>query len=172
MIKIVRSHLLRLSAATALLLAASLAHAQYAWIDEKGVRHFSDRPPPPATPADKIIKAPGKPTVKGLLQEDAPAEPKALATAKADAKPTLAELEADFRKRTQESAKQEQKASAEAQQNQAKAENCNNARRYKSLLESGIRVADTGADGERAYISEDERQKRLAKSNAVLATCN
>jgi hypothetical protein len=44
--------------ASMLLLACSLAHAQYSWIDTKGIRQFSDRPPPVDTPEAKILKVP------------------------------------------------------------------------------------------------------------------
>ena len=42
----------------ALMLLAQLAHAQYSWIDDKGTRVFSDRPPPPGTPAARIRHMP------------------------------------------------------------------------------------------------------------------
>jgi hypothetical protein len=171
MIRITRRTLPRLVVSTALLLWASLAHAQYAWVDEKGIHHFSDRPPPPATPASRILKAPGKPSVAELLQESQP-DPKPAAEAKPVAgKATLAEREADYRKRSQEREKLEQKAAAEARHKQALAENCDTARRYKGLLDSGIRVADTGADGERTFISDEERALRLAKTHAILSEC-
>lgn len=38
------------------------ALAQYAWLDARGVRQFSDRPPPPSVPDHRILKAPGKPS--------------------------------------------------------------------------------------------------------------
>jgi hypothetical protein len=171
MIMIVRPALPRLFCTAALLLCAGLAHAQYAWVDEKGVHHFSDRPPPPSTPADKILKAPGKSALTEPVQEGQPDAKPADDTKPAGAKPTLAEREADYRKRAQERAKEEKKAAEDTRHKQAQAESCDNARRYKGLLESGIRVADTGENGERAYMSDDERAHRLAKASAVLDTC-
>jgi hypothetical protein len=50
---------LRLLCAGALALTSLLAHAQYSWLDDKGTRVFSDRPPPPGTPPSRILKAPG-----------------------------------------------------------------------------------------------------------------
>jgi type IV secretory pathway VirB10-like protein len=165
-----RAHLPRLFGLAALLLA-SLAHAQYAWIDAKGVRHFSDRPPPPSTPADKILQAPGKPSVAELLQEPAATPAAQGSAAKPASSPTLAEREADYRKRAQQRAKEDQKQAEEAQHKQAQLENCENARRYKALLDSGVRVADTAADGGRTFISDEERARRQAQSSAVLASC-
>jgi hypothetical protein len=51
------------------------------------------------------------------------------------------------------------------------ADNCASARQYKAQLESGIRVADTSPAGERAYITDEERAKRLAKTRRVLEGC-
>ncbi|GAB3411674.1 DUF4124 domain-containing protein [Massilia agilis] len=150
------------------LLAASLAHAQYAWIDDKGVRHYSDRPPPATVPAAKVLKAPGKRADDAPAGEGQPPQ----AAPKADAAPTLADREADYRKRAQERAKQEEKAAADAAKAKAKAQSCDNARRYKAMLDSGIRMVDTGADGERRYLNDDERARRAAEVNAILADCN
>lgn len=166
MTKILRATLPGLMA-VGTLLAAGLAHAQYAWIDDKGVRHYSDRPPPATVPAAKVLKAPGK-----RADDAAPAEAQpSQAAPKADAAPTLADREADYRKRAQERAKQEEKAAADAARAKAKAQSCDNARRYKAMLDSGIRVVDTGADGERRYLSDDERAKRAAEADAMLAEC-
>jgi tRNA nucleotidyltransferase (CCA-adding enzyme) len=85
--------------------------------------------------------------------------------------PTLAERDAAFRKRKQEQAEQEQKVAQEAQRQEAMADNCASARQYKAQLESGIRVADTSPAGERAYITDEERAKRLAKTRRVLEGC-
>ena len=51
----------RLTVALALSLGASAALAQYIWLDSKGVKQYSDRPPPPSVPTSKILKAPGTP---------------------------------------------------------------------------------------------------------------
>jgi hypothetical protein len=51
------------------------------------------------------------------------------------------------------------------------ANNCASARQYKAQLESGIRVADTSAQGERTFITDEERAKRLAKTKRILEAC-
>jgi hypothetical protein len=160
--------LLRLYGACILMLFTHLAHAQYAWVDEKGVRHYSDRPPPPSTPAAKILKSPQKQNAEPQEAEPAaaPADMQKVGT-----RPTLAEREADFRKRAQEQAKDEKKAAEDAAAKQAQAENCASARQYKNQLESGIRVAETDEKGERAFLSDEDRAKRLAKTNKTLEAC-
>lgn len=163
--------LLRLLGASALLLFTGLAHAQYVWVDAKGVRHFSDRPPPPDTPTGKLLKAPPRslpPLVEATPQPAAPAEPVANS---ARPQPTLAEREADFRKRQQERAKQEREAQAEAERNRAKMANCKAARQDKAALESGIRMGTFDEKGERRFLSDHERASRLADANKALAGC-
>ncbi len=155
-----------------LLLSAGLAHAQFAWIDAKGIKHYSDRPPPPDTPPAKILKAPGKhAALMDLIGPgDAKPDDAAAASAKAAA-PTLADREADFRKRAQEKAKEERKAAAEAQLDRAQQANCAQAQRYKNALESGMRMTETANDGGQQWMSDAERARRLADSNEVLANC-
>ena len=148
-------------------LAAPLAHAQYSWIDAKGTRVFSDRPPPPGTPASKILKAP-----RGAMPyaEDVPvpaAEP-----AKKDGPPTLADREADYRKRTAARAEDQRKADETAQRKAAAAERCQDARAAQADLASGRRVVRTTASGEQEYLSDEERARQLEKARRVLAECN
>jgi hypothetical protein len=153
-----------------LLCAAGLAHAQWSWIDGKGVRHFSDRPPPPDTPASKILKAPGKHADPLGAPEAGDATVTDAAPAK-NKQPTVADREADYRKRQQDRAKEEKKSADEAQRQQAQRANCEDAQRYKNSLESGMRIAETGNDGEQRWMSDEDRAKRLAETNNVLAGC-
>jgi type IV secretory pathway VirB10-like protein len=166
---------LRLLAGAALLLAVGAAQAQYAWINANGTREYSDRPPPPAVPRSKILKAP-KGSALLVLEQEAPASAQAAppTDAKPEAKkgpPTLADREADYRKRQQARAEEDKQAADETRRREALAENCASARQYKAQLESGIRVADTSPEGERAYISDEERAKRLAKTKRILEDC-
>lgn len=161
-------HLPRLLGAV-LLLACGIAHAQFAWIDAKGIKHYSDRPPPPGTPASKILRAPG---MHGgpLVAADAD-DAKAADAASSPKQPSLADREADFKKRAQDRAKEERKTAEDAQRQQAQRNNCVQAERYKNSLESGMRIAETGNDGTQQWMSDDERARRLAETNNVLASC-
>ena len=146
------SHLSRL---TALLLfcSAGLAQAQFVWIGPNGTRQYSDQPPPPGTPPSKILKAPGRPAPAQALPDAAPAAD--AATPKAA--PTLAEREADYRKRSAAREEAERKAQAEAQRTAERAAHCDSVRKNKQLYDSGIRIADVGADGRKRYLSDAER---------------
>lgn len=166
----------RLLTATALAAFASLAHAQYMWIDEKGVKQLSDRGPPSSIPQKNILKAPyGMPTAAMLPQE----KPAAAATATAApssnelaSKPTtLADRNADFRKRAKEKEEREQKDAAEESAKRGKAEDCERARTYKRSLDSGVRVGTTDQSGERGYMSDEQRAAESKKADKALASC-
>lgn len=174
---------LRAVAGGALLLVATLAQAQYVWVDDKGVKQFSDRPPPPSVPVGKILKAPGQPyktraeTAEGVdaMLNPKKAAPPAPAAPAADAKkgpPTVAEQNAEFKKRQTERAEAEKKEAAEAENRRIKAENCAAARLHKAQLDSGERLTEPGKDGERAFITDAQRAERQEKARKALEGCN
>jgi hypothetical protein len=149
---------------SSLLLAACIvsapAFAQYSWIDDHGTRVFSDRPPPPGTPPARILKTP-----RAASTEAAPAE-----TTK-PAAPTLAERDADFRKRAAERDAAEHKTVEEAQRKAENAEQCAAARRSEAALTSGARLTDVDDKGERVFVSDEDKARRLAQVRRVLAGC-
>ena len=162
------SRLLPLLLATLAAFAAHApAHAQYSWIDDHGTRVFSDRPPPPGTPASRILQTPRAPTAASLYAPPATAETKA----EAAKPPTLAERDADFRKRETQRDADERKAAEDAQRKADLAEQCAAARRNEAALTSGERMADVDAKGERAFVSDDEKARRLVQVRRFLATC-
>jgi hypothetical protein len=159
------------------LLAASSvavsAFAQYAWLDEHGVKQFSDIPPPSSVPQSRILKQPHR--IVGNTPAAAPAAPSdATATnssASAKAPMTTAEQNADFNKRKLEKAEKDKKAAEEAKRQASQAENCARAASALSSLKSGIRVMTTGSDGQRAYLSDEDRAKEEAQTQSVVDSC-
>ena len=154
---------LQLVAGGALLVFANLSHAQYVWVDAKGMKQFSDRPPPPGTPQKNILKARGMPTAAEPAPAaiaEAPAAPKA-------APPTLADREADYRKRKTEQAEAEQKASADAAQAKNKAAACSAARQNKTMIDTGAPMRDT--DPERSWLSDKQRAERRSAAEKTIA---
>jgi hypothetical protein len=163
--------------ATLLFLAATAAQAQYVWIGPGGTRQYSDRPPPPGTPASKIVKAPGR-----AAPEPAPAPPAAMpadgAVSDPTAKPlppkgppTLAEQEAAYRARTKARDEANLKAQEEAQRARQLAERCNAARETQAQLASGTRIARYGQDGQKSYMTDAERATRAAQVSQALQDC-
>lgn len=167
---------LRCLAGGALMVFAGLSHAQYLWLNEKGAKVYSDRPPPSSVPLKNILKqphgAPAAAEAAAMSEEPSKAAPDA-AAAKAAPKgpPTLAERNADFKKRQTEKAEQDKKASAEAAQKADKKLNCETARNYKQSLDSGQRMGAMEANGERGYMSDEKRAEAVVRTNKILQDC-
>lgn len=148
----------------ALLLASTLAHAQFAWIDEKGIRHYSDQPPPTNIPDSKILKTP-----RGMAQPAAAPDGAAPAAPTLPAKmsPTLAEREADYVKRKAQAADSASKAAAEKQVADAKQARCSTAAKNKAQLGSGQRVITS----KNVDMSAADKARELANADSILKEC-
>ena len=134
----------------AALLVALCANAQvYEWKDEKGKTHYSDKPPTSSAPARKVGDS------------GSGATPPA-------AQSTAAERELDFRKRQKDA---QDKAEKDRQQQTAareKADACEAAHRQLELLESGERIVQRDANGERAYLDDAQRQQETEKTRRLI----
>lgn len=167
----------RLALGGALLLALATlgapAHAQYVWIDEKGLKQFSDRPPSASIPAKNILKAPGKMQLQQAEDNaDAPKDDADAPAKKAKAPPTLAERNADFDKRRTAAAEQDKKTAEEAKRKSDLAANCQAARTAKQTLDSGMRMRTMDANGQPTFMSDAERAQRSQKIASDLTNCN
>ena len=138
------------------------------WVDSKDRVHYSDQPPPSdaktATPAKK--KTPS--SIPG--NEDA-TEKNDVATDSAPAAPkTIAEREADLKK----AQKTKQEAADKAAKKQASEEiikaNCASAQQNLRTLQSGVRLAEIDASGERSFLSDEQIQQRTAKAQEAVST--
>jgi len=154
----------RLALATVLIACTSLAQAQWIWVNEKGVKQLSDQPPPPGTPANKILKAPRGAAMADLRKDGSAAEGEEGAPSEAaapKAKPTLAERNADFNKRQKESAEKTAKAAEETKRETERKKYCADARSNIGLLESGARISDMAPNGERSFMTDEARAKQI-----------
>ncbi|SEN10419.1 protein of unknown function [Duganella sp. CF517] len=150
------------------------ALAQYIWIDDKGVKQLSDRPPPPSVPAKRILKAPGKvPFNPNAAPLDVDEPPAAVPSADAGAKPapTLAQRNEAFNKRRADAEAAERKSAEEARQKADTAANCEAARQNQRALEQGMRMVNVDKNGERAIMTDAERAELGKKNQKVLAGC-
>jgi len=154
-------------AALLLFCCAGLAQAQFVWIGPNGTRQYSDQPPPPGTPPSKILKMPGRPAPA----QDVPAAEPASEGAKPKTAPTLAEREADYRKRAKAREEADTKAQAEARRKVAHAEHCEHVRANQRMYASGIRISEIGADGQRRFLSDAERAAGSARTEQQLSEC-
>jgi len=163
--------------ATLLFLAATAAQAQYVWIGPGGTRQYSDRPPPPGTPASKIVKAPGRaapelaPTPPAAMPAEGAAVDPAAKPLPPKGPPTLVEQEAAYRARSKARDEASLKAQEEAQRARQLAERCNAARETQAQLASGTRIARYGQDGQKSYMTDAERATRAAQVNQALQDC-
>ncbi len=152
-----------------LLVVAGLSHAQFVWINEKGVRQFSDRPPPANTPAKNILKSPGM-MQASAAQADTPA---AAASGAAPAKQqSLADRETDYKKRQAEKAETDKKSAEDAEMKAAKKANCDSSRAFKQQLDSGQRLSTMDKNGERGFMDDAQRKEKLAQAAKNLENCN
>jgi len=146
--------------AVALLAAASGgAWAQYVWLDAKGVKQYSDMPPPPGTPANRMLRGPGAYPASPSAAQESPAAP------------GLAERNAAFQKRRMEQAERERRESEQARQDAERARNCDQARAYNRALASGERISRVDQNGEHSYLSDAQRAQEAAATQRIVEQC-
>jgi len=137
-------------AALALLLMAALpAWAQmYKCIDQNGVTHYADSPLPGCKGREVDIRP--LPPVSGKLQ------PRTEDPARQDA---------EFRRR------QNQRAEAEESERAALAARCKSLRREQAMLSGGGPLLRFNDQGERVYVPDEERERRLARLREAARAC-
>ena len=125
-------------------LAAPPAHAIYKWVDEKGVTHFSQDPPPGKEKATKV-------------------EPK-VTPPSSSAKP------ADWKKAEQEARKNRLDRDQKDEYERGKAHNdaaertnrCNYARRQLALLDRQVPLFNRNDKGDKVYLEDKDRPAEVA----------
>jgi hypothetical protein len=138
-----------------MLLSTGSASAQWQWIDGTGNRVFSDTPPPAGTLEKNILKRPGAPRPTASIS--APANSSTSTITAAAAKPSGKDKELEARKKQAEEVEQAKKKAELEKFTKARAENCERAKRAKTTLDSGIRIATTNAKGEREIMDDKAR---------------
>lgn len=158
----------------AAMFAAANASAQYVWINEKGVKQYSDMPPPASVPTSKILKHPGgipASSPSGTQSDQASSDSSDAVPEKSKQPLTTAEKNAEFQKRKMEQAEKDKKAAEQQQQAAEKAKNCERAQAYQRSLESGERLARTDKNGERYYLSDQQRSQETQENKRILDSC-
>jgi Domain of unknown function (DUF4124) len=159
----------RALAALALIAFAATAQAQWKWKDANGQVHISNLPPPREVAEKDILARPGAPATA----TKAPAAPVAAASAAAAAPGTAApkvDSELEKRRKLAEAEEQNKKKAEEAKLASQKVENCGRARSQLATLESGIRIAQTNAKGEREFMDDRARQGEVQRAREVIAS--
>jgi Domain of unknown function (DUF4124) len=129
--------------------AATSFGQTYKWRDAAGNVQYSDTPPPP-----------GAKDVQQLRRSGSAAAPAAAAK-------SLAEQDADFRKRAVEKQEAETKQAKTVDDERTRARNCEQAKVQLAALESGARMVQMNAVGERVPLDDAERDR--AKQDAQRA---
>lgn len=175
-----RPRLLLLIIGLAMAAASEHALAQFVWLDGKGVKQYSDMPPPSSVPRNRILKSPNvvsAPSANELAVSTptaaaiTPSVASATAATKSSGPMTTAERNADYTKRKMDEAEQAKKSADAAKQVADKKANCERAQSYSRSLEDGTRIASTDKNGERSYLSDEQRAKEMSNTQRVLAAC-
>jgi len=162
-----------------------VAQAQWAWRDTAGNITYSDTPPPADIQPTNILQQPAPMTAADLKRAtsspeasdpgrvqgatgSAPAAPAAPA-APPPATRSLAEQDAEFRKRAAARQKAAQKEEEDEAQAKARAEACSQAKGYLQLIESGTRLMRPDAEGNRNYLDEEQRAAETQKAQDNIA---
>ena len=126
------------------------------WVDAQGRVHYSDQPPSREAKAEKLHSASDTESAAGISDVTATSAPAA--------SKTIAEREAELKKAQQaKQAAADKAAQKQAAENALKA-NCATAQENLITLQSGIRLVEVNANGERSYIDDTQRQQRIDKA--------
>jgi hypothetical protein len=163
-----------LSSLTALILTCTCGYslAQWQWLDKDGRKVFSDRAPPPEIADKNILKRPGGKAgaSSGLSSEVAGTESVApvLSLPASSAKPAGLEKELETKKKQAADAEAAKRKAEEDRVAKAKVENCARAKQAKVTLDSGIRIAQTSASGERQVMDDAARNAETKRVQGVI----
>jgi len=157
-------------------MATATAQAQYVWLNDKGVKQYSDSPPPRSVPADRVIKSPAGKSATSAHSTPSPATSSTENNGKSELakieKPkTLANKIEEFNKRKIAKEEAEKKAETEQQNKDAKAKNCERAKNYKQTLDEGSLIMTRGKDGERIPMDEVQRNREMQDAKKILEDC-
>lgn len=147
--------------AVATILVCTGAVAQWQWLDGSGRKVYSDTPPPPSIPEKDILKRAGP---AGAAPVAAAAAPVPAATPQISGRDE--QLEA--KKKQAEAQEQAQKKAEVDKLAKARQDNCERAKRSKTTLESGVRMATTNAKGEREIMDDAARATEVKRLNEII----
>ena len=156
-------NILRSTAFVLACVAAPLCIAQWQWIDKDGRKVFSDKAPPSDVPASKIVKSPGNRPI-----EPDPVTPAAQAAPASAPKVTGKDKDLEDKKKQVQAAEDEKKRAKEEEIAKARAENCSQAKRAKATLDSGVRLAQVNAKGEREIMDDTQRAAESKRLDVVI----
>ena len=169
-----------------LLLTLSLAWsmsavAQYQWVDKDGRKVYSDRPPPSEIPQKNIVAQPGgaRSGSAAAIADDATGlrDPLAPGSAASAPKPGLGVLkiggtdkDLEAKKKEADDAEAARKKADADKQAKVRENNCKLAKQGMSTMDSGMRLAQIDAKGERVILDDNARAAEVKRYQAVINT--
>lgn len=144
-----------------LLLSLPVEAALNKWVDANGHVHYSDQPPP-ATVKAKVLRST---TSTDLM----PSSGEVGASSAPAAAKTYAEKEAELKKAQKAKQEAEAKSAEEQSRTEARKSACASAQQNLRTLQDGMRIVEIGANGERSFVSDEQRQQRIAQTQKDVA---
>lgn len=152
------------------------AVAQWQWVDKDGRKVFSDRAPPPDIQDKDILQRPANRTRTAAV---APADVKDPAAAQeggtvsnssAVGAPVLpaADKELETRKKQTADAEAARRKADEERIAKVRIENCARAKQAKATFDSGARIAQTNAKGEREIMDDAARAVESKRIQGII----
>lgn len=142
------------------------ACAQWKWISPSGVVQYSDQPPPPTISARNVL---ARPAVAAQPAPNPAASGASQAAGQINGQDSQAarELQSklDEDKRAKEAAQRLQQQVSE----QARLDNCLQARRQLQALDSGLRVRQVDAQGNRNFLDDAQIAAQRQQAAAMIA---
>jgi hypothetical protein len=128
------------------------------WVDENNKVHYSDQPPP--------VNVKVKPkTLRSTSNSNSSMDTSSAAEPPKSAAPkTIAERAADLRKAKQAKMEAADMAAQKQVEEEASKANCTNAQQSLKSLQDGLRIVELDANGERAYLDDEQLQARITKT--------
>lgn len=143
-----------------LLLASTGASAALRkWVDANGQAHYSDQPPP----ADVEAK-----TLRSASDTEEAQDSESSNETEPAAQKSIAEREAEITKSRLEKKKADDKAAQEKSNAEAMKTGCTASQENLDMLQEGIRMFETDANGERTPMDENRRQQLILKNKEDL----
>ena len=164
--------LLRVTLLGLALAAPALCFAQWQWIDKDGRKVYSDQPPSADVPANKILKQPSGKGGRSMPVPVAEPAPQAAASAKPAAsapKVSGKDKELEEKKKLADAAAAEKKKSQEEEVAKQRSDNCERAKRAKATFDSGQRIAQVNAKGEREFMDDAARAVETKRLEGIIA---
>jgi hypothetical protein len=163
------NHLLRLAVIGLACSFAPLCFGQWMWVDKDGRKVFSDQAPGADVPAAKILRRPG---IRPAEAEAAAAAASTAQAASADAnapKLTGKDKALEDKKKQAQAAEAEKKKAQEEEYAKMRADNCDRAKKSKTAVDSGMRLAQVNAKGEREIMDDAQRGAEAKRLDGVIA---